>query len=256
LSQVLYRAAARKAARKATRATFFGYLEVREAVLAGRLTPSGQATPATFPWPDKPAHWRFSVVPARPFLQQAAQVDDIPTERASPVQRRVRGEQLDALFKVLTPETLDLFPRADSRRPEFATAYRLGGWFLLVVRDDVVALDEAPGLIGDGEAADRMVSLAWLQRVSAEQKRILRKVFSLAHVAGIDEGPDGEVVGGVTPPLLDGPKVEGEGAPRRQRLKVVRFEPGQAPIAKHHVYDEGIAEGEGDDDQDLQLVKT
>lgn len=211
-------------------ASYYGYLEDLSETLPRMVTPSGEAPPPGFPSEKREfRHWRFSVVRSDLFDQRHGLVQPIPLVGASGVERRRRRDQLRTFFSYVRPETLDLFPRLDAEDPALATAYRLGGWLVLDVGQGATNEHEVIGLIGGRSAdADAPVHLRALGRVEPEDRELLRKVFSLAHVGRLGDGDEGPSTPIRTPPSgspQDKPKGAADKAPMPHLIRFARSAP-------------------------------
>ncbi|WP_122467902.1 hypothetical protein [Brevundimonas lutea] len=177
---------------------YFSYLEARSRLPGGIALPT-DGRPLVAPgWSEGDvAHLGFSSVVRRQFLDRTREViGREPSRPSDSGWRRDRAARLRRLFAVMPTSRIDVYAAS----PSFAARalhrdLQLGGWFRIkLVRAKAVGPGEpvfATVSARDGEALPAHVRR--IERATVEEKRALRRVFSLDHIGdlgGEEPGPD------------------------------------------------------------------
>lgn len=222
---------------------YFAYLEARDPDVSPPAISADSGWPIGFAWPAAGVSYLgFSIVDAKEFNTAAGKVSKRPARGGDSSWRAGRRDQLRALFETVRPRRLEIYPSIDAPDVEsLRRAFRLGGWFHLVLRPVNADDDPAAGLlaVGDDEQTSA-VSLARMSRIDPVELTLLRSVFSLDHIADVgenDEGPTGEPDPDppVTPPLFA--VIEGWGGRDITVVGAHRL-PSHGPIRNAHPQDE------------------
>lgn len=192
---------------------YLGFLEARDAIVEPPAL-SGPGWPSGFGWRGSDiVRLGFSAVASSDFRSAARELADRdPPTNPDLAWRRARRQALETLFKAMPTYNIELFFELGDAGPVgLQTAFQPGGWFALKLRPTVILGEPVAGLISRGREGDQSaVTLSRLLRVSADEKRRLRRVFSLNHVGDLgSEEPDGEP----TPEPPIGPELRRFGKP-------------------------------------------
>lgn len=180
------------------RTEYFCYLEARSRLPGGVALPSDGRAVVGARWSeDEVAHLGFSSIVRRQFLEHTPEILGAEPPRPSDAEWRTdRAARLRQLFGVMPTSRIDLYAASASVAVGALTReLQLGGWFRITLSE---AKAIGPGIpvfatVSDREGEARPAHVRQVLRVTQDEKRALRQVFSLSHIGdlGSDEpGPE------------------------------------------------------------------
>lgn len=195
------------------RVEYFCYLEARSRLPGGVALPAdGRAFVGAHWSKDEVAHLGFSSIVRRQFLQHTPEILGAELPRPLDAEWRIdRAARLRQLFGVMPTSRIDLYATSASVSVGALTReLQLGGWFRISVSE---AKAIGPGIpvfatVSNREGEARPAHVRRVLRVTQEEKRALRQVFSLDHIGDLGSDEPGPEPAPETPPGAPFPLAE------------------------------------------------
>ncbi|WEK39815.1 MAG: hypothetical protein P0Y50_14965 [Candidatus Brevundimonas colombiensis] len=180
------------------RTEYFSYLEARSRLPGGVALPvDGRAVVGARWSEEEVAHLGFSSIVRRQFFEHTPEILGAEPPRPLDAEWRTdRAARLRQLFGVMPTSRIDLYAASASVAVgALIRELQLGGWFRITLSK---AKAIGPGIpafatVSDKEGEVRPAHVRQVLRVTQDEKRALRQVFSLDHIGdlgGEEPGPE------------------------------------------------------------------